>query len=142
KPPGTDRADSITLDPHKGMFLPYGTGCLLVRDGDQLRAAHTTGAEYLQDLPDVGLPNYAEHSPELSRGFRGLGIWLPLQLHGQAAFEHALDEKLDLARHAYNRLQQIDGIELPWDPELSVVAFRHPDSARVLDEVNASKRVF
>src|SRR5207248_545959 len=138
---GIERADSITLDPHKGMFLPYGSGCLIVRDGERLRAGHAAGAEYLQDLPDVGLPNYAEYSPELSRAFRGLRIWLPLQLHGAEAFAHALDEKLDLARHAYGRLAQSD-FELPWEPELSVVAFHHPDGPRILDEVNGSQRVF
>ena len=139
---GIERADSITLDPHKGMFLPYGSGCLVVRDGAVLRQAHTAGAEYLQDLPDVGLPNYAEYSPELSRAFRGLRIWLPLQLHGTQAFADALDEKLDLAGHAYDRLQQSHDFELPWEPELSVVAFHHPDGPRILDEVNASRRVF
>ena len=139
---GIQRADSITLDPHKGMFLPYGSGCLIVRDGSLLKQAHTAGAEYLQDLPDVGLPNYAEYSPELSRAFRGLRIWLPLQLHGTAAFTNALDEKLDLARHAYDRLQHTQLFELPWEPELSVVAFHHPDGPRILDEVNASRRVF
>ena len=139
---GIDRADSITLDPHKGMFLPYGTGCLVVRDGAALKRAHTAGAEYMQDLSDVGLPNYAEYSPELSRGFRGLRIWLPLQLHGAAAFTEALDEKLDLARHAHDRLQQTEEFELPWEPELSVVAFHHRDGARILDEVNRSRRVF
>ena len=140
---GIARADSITLDPHKGMFLPYGSGCLLVRAGHRLKDAHTAGAEYLQDLPDVGLPNYAEYSPELSRAFRGLRIWLPLQLHGVHAFTQALDEKLDLARHAYDRLRDSDAdFELPWEPELSVVAFHHPDGPRILEEVNASQRVF
>ena len=47
---GIERADSIAFDPHKGMFLPYGTGCLLARDGEALRRAHHLGAEYLQDL--------------------------------------------------------------------------------------------
>ncbi|MBV8303853.1 MAG: aminotransferase class V-fold PLP-dependent enzyme [Acidimicrobiia bacterium] len=139
---GVERADSITLDPHKGMFLPYGSGCLIVRDGALLKNAHTADAEYLQDLPDVGLPNYAEYSPELSRAFRGLRIWLPLQLHGVEAFSTALDEKLGLARHAYDRLQQSGDFELPWEPELSVVAFHHPEVPRILDEVNSSKRVF
>jgi aromatic-L-amino-acid decarboxylase len=139
---GIERADSITLDPHKGMFLPYGSGCLLVREGRYLREAHTAGAEYLQDLPDLGLPNYAEYSPELSRAFRGLRLWLPMQLHGVQAFADALDEKLDLARQAYERLQHVDGLHLPWEPELSVVAFHHPDGPRILDEVNASRRVF
>jgi aromatic-L-amino-acid decarboxylase len=139
---GIERADSITLDPHKGMFLPYGSGCLLVRDGEKLRAAHRAGAEYLQDLPDVGLPNYAEYSPELSRAHRGLRVWLPLQLHGTPAFREALDEKLDLTRHAYERLRQLDGVELPWEPDLSVVAFHLPDGDGVLRQVNASRRVF
>jgi len=141
---GIERADSITLDPHKGMFLPYGTGCLIVRDGTKLRDAHRAGAEYMQDLPDIGLPNWAEYSPELSRAFRGLRLWLPLQLHGVQAFTDALDEKLDLTRHAYERLKTIDGIELPWDPDLTVVAFHLPDhdGPSVLQQVNKSQRVF
>jgi aromatic-L-amino-acid decarboxylase len=139
---GVQRADSITLDPHKGMFLPYGSGCLIVRDGGALKRAHTAGAEYMQDLVDVGLPNYAEYSPELSRAFRGLRIWLPLQLHGSQAFEEALDEKLDLARHAHRRLEHSEQFELPWAPELSVVAFHHPDGPQILRTVNASRRVF
>src|SRR5205085_10387593 len=74
---GIERADSITLDPHKGMFLPYGCGSLLVRDAAALRAAHHVGAaHYLQDLTGDGLPNFSEYSPELSRGFRGLRVWL------------------------------------------------------------------
>jgi aromatic-L-amino-acid decarboxylase len=139
---GIQRADSITLDPHKAMFLPYGSGCLIVRHGEHLKAAHTSDAEYLQDLPDVGLPNYAEYSPELSRAFRGLRLWLPLQLHGPNAFADALDEKLDLAQHAYDRLQHVEGMDLPWEPELSVVAFHHADGPRILQHVNASRRVF
>jgi aromatic-L-amino-acid decarboxylase len=139
---GIERADSITLDPHKAMFLPYGTGCLLVREGRKLKAAHTAGAEYMQDLGDVGLPNYADYSPELSRELRGLRIWLPLQLHGQQAFERALDEKLDLAAHAYAELKTIETLDLPWEPQLTVVPFRHPDGARVLAQVNDAKRVF
>ena len=80
---GIERSDSVTLDPHKGLFLPYGTGALVVRDGEALRDAHFEGAAYLQDLPPSGeLPNYSEHSLELSREFRGLRVWFPLRLHG------------------------------------------------------------
>ena len=152
---GIERADSITLDPHKAMFLPYGTGCLLVREGRRLREAHDVHeAEYLQDLADdADTPNFADLSPELSRDFRGLRVWLPLKLHGLAAFRDALDEKLDLTRVLYEGIRDAPGIVVPWDPELSVVAFRlEPEGATpeqlelatrdLLEGINASKRVF
>jgi aromatic-L-amino-acid decarboxylase len=144
---GIERADSITLDPHKGMFLPYGTGSLVVRDGARLREAHFVGAAYLQDFPpEDELPNFTEYSPELSRDFRGLRVWFPLVLHGVDAFREALDEKLDLARLLYEELSTIPELELPWEPELTVVPFRLRDGSdaadrRLLDLINASKRV-
>jgi aromatic-L-amino-acid decarboxylase len=145
---GIERADSISLDPHKGMFLPYGTGCLLVRDGERLRAAHHVGGEYLQDLGAAErIPNFADYSPELSRDFRGLRVWLPLQLHGVDAFRAALDEKLDLARVVGDGLRDIPAIDVPWEPPLSIVAFRLAGGARddasrrLLEQVNASRRV-
>ena len=146
---GIEDASSITLDPHKGMFLPYGTGCLIVREGHKLRAAHHAKAEYLQDLSGEGLvPNFMEYSPELSREFRGLRVWLPLNLHGVEAFREALDEKLDLARLFYDAMRETDGVETPLEPELSVVPFRVAGdegggaTRRLLERINASKRVF
>ena len=148
---GIERADSITLDPHKAMFLPYGTGALLVRDGARLRDAHTVHADYLQDLAQEDeIPNFTDYSPELSRDFRGLRLWLPIKLHGLRAFRDALDEKLDLTRFLYDELRQVDGLELPWPPEVTVVAFRFARNRRdsddltreLLDRINASKRVF
>jgi aromatic-L-amino-acid decarboxylase len=148
---GIDRADSITVDPHKGLFLPYGTGALIVRDGERMRAAHSIGAHYLQDLPgEVDIPNFSEYSIELSRSFRGLRVWLPLRLHGVAAFRAALDEKLDLARHLYEALAATPRLEVPWEPELTVVPFRYVPSSgdadaanrKLLERINASKRVF
>jgi len=148
---GIERADSIVLDPHKGLFLPYGTGALLVRDGPALRAAHRVGAHYLQDLaPEGEIPNFADYSPELSRDFRGLRVWLPIKLHGLGAFREALDEKLDLARLLYQALQSTPGFQLPWEPELTVVAFcyqpRRGDAnhfnQRLLERINASRRIF
>jgi aromatic-L-amino-acid decarboxylase len=145
---GVEAADSITVDPHKGLFVPHGTGALLVREREHLLRAHA-GDEphYLQDLvsPDA-VPSFADLSPELTRDFRGLRVWLPLHLHGVGAFRDALDEKLDLARHAYEQLRAIPELELPWEPDLSIVAFRHrrgdEASRRLLDRVNASRRVF
>jgi aromatic-L-amino-acid decarboxylase len=148
---GIDEAHSITLDPHKGMFLPYGTGSLLVREGARLRDAHQVGAEYLQDLaPEGDIPNFADYSPELSRDFRGLRVWLPLMLHGVDAFRAALDEKLDLTRSLYESLAGEPGFDVPREPDLSVVAFRYRPSTgdaddfnrRLLKRINGSGRVF
>jgi aromatic-L-amino-acid decarboxylase len=145
---GIEDADSVTLDPHKGLFLPYGTGALVVRDGETLRAAHHVSADYLQDLAPAGeLPNYSEYSPELSREFRGLRVWMPLQLHGVGAFREALDEKLDLAASLYERLAGMPELEVPWAPQLTTVAFRlagadDAANAAFLDRINAGKRVF
>ena len=144
---GIDTGDTITLDPHKGLFLPYGCGCLLARDGDALRRAHQVDAHYLQDLADTrGIPNFADHSPELTRDFRGLRVWLPLHLHGLAAFRNALDEKLDLARIVYEGLAAEDRFDV-WEPPLSIVPFRlrgrdDEVNRELLERINNSGRMF
>lgn len=123
---GIERADSIVLDPHKGLFLPYGTGCLLVRDLDTLRRSNGSGGDYLPGMQsDPDFIDSCTISPELSRGYRGLGVWLPIKLHGLAAFRAALDEKLDLAQWATEALRQNPDIEIVAAPQLSLVAFRH-----------------
>jgi aromatic-L-amino-acid decarboxylase len=145
---GIEAADSIVLDPHKGLFLPYGTGVLLVRDVAPLGAAHSGGGSYLQDLDgDQGLPDFGALGPELTREFRGLRVWLPLRLHGVAAFRDALDEKLTLARDAYRDLAADPRLDVPWAPDLSVVAFRLRDGGddanlRLLARINADGRIF
>lgn len=153
---GLDRADSITLDPHKGMFLPYGTGSLLVRDGMALKRAHAVreGADYLPAMQDSAeFVDFCEISPELSRGFRGIRVWLPLKLLGAEPFRGALDEKLDLTRWATEQLRSTPGIEIVAEPQLSVVAFRlHPAAEgetainrlnqEFLNRVNRRKRVY
>jgi aromatic-L-amino-acid decarboxylase len=155
---GIEAADSITFDPHKGMFLPYGTGCLLVRDGERLRAAHHMHAPYLQDFEALDRagepPSPTEYGPELSRDFRGLRLWLPLVLHGAGAFRRALTEKLDLALRLHDGLVAADvPIEIVDAPQLSTVTWRAPRhagetlahwnarNATMLARVNARNRV-
>ncbi len=148
--PEIEECDSITLDPHKGMFLPYGTGCLLVKDPESLRRAHSMDAEYLHDVRAQESANFSDLSPELSRDFRGLRIWLPLVLHGVSAFRDAIEEKLMLTRWAYDRLKEDSRFEILDEPQLSVVAFRlkgeGPDADRLNEDlqrrVNARGRVF
>ena len=123
---GLELADSITLDPHKGLFLPFGTGSLLVRDRDTLKRAHSgEDAAYLPTMQDdPAFVDFCQISPELSRDFRGLRVWLPLKMHGIQPFRQALDEKLDLAAWATAELKTTPGIEIIAEPQLSIVAFR------------------
>jgi len=140
---GIDRADSITFDPHKGMFLPYGTGALLVRDRETLRAAHQADAPYLQDFGrDGGLPpSPMDFGPELSRDYRGLRVLLPLQLHGASAFRSALEEKLVLAQRLADAVRAVPTLELVDDPQLSIVPFRPKRrDAEALEAWNARSR--
>ena len=129
---GIERADSITFDPHKGMFLPYGTGCLLVRRLQTLRAAHPSQGDYLQDFEAFErrgeVPAPADIGPELSRDYRGLRLWLPLMLHGAAAFRKALSEKLELAALIDEGLEALIARGLPIEQvdraQLSLSTFR------------------
>jgi aromatic-L-amino-acid decarboxylase len=149
---GLERADSLTLDPHKGLFLPYGTGALLVRDGAALKAVHGTGASYLPSAADEEFYDPAQYGPDLSRGFPGLRVWLTVQLYGTARLRAALAEKRALAVWAAERLAATPRIVLAAPPQLSLLAFRLDapgappavqDAAtrRLLERVNARGRV-
>lgn len=140
---GIELADSISLDPHKSLFVPYGTGSLVVRDAESLRRAHSSTADYMPQMQaERDLVDFCEISPELSRDFRGLRIWLPFKMFGIAPFVQQLDEKLDLTLRATEELRKIAGIEIVAEPQLSIVAFRlaKPDLGR--EELNALNRDF
>lgn len=143
---GITGADSIALDPHKSMFLPFGTGVLLVRDQGRLRAAHAGHGDYLQDLDRDTWPDVADLGPELTRGYRGLRLWLPLHLHGVDAFRRELDEKLDLSAQVHQALSTNPNLEVPLTPDLTVSVFRSPhgDAAteRLLARINGTRRAY
>ena len=134
---GLPRADSLTLDPHKGMFLPYGTGALLVRDGAALRAVHGMSAGYLPGTPDPeAFYDPSQYGPELSRGFPGLRIWMCLKVFGAARFRAALAEKRALAVQAADRIAALPGIVMAAPPQLSLFAFYATRPGAALDEEN------
>ena len=151
---GLELADSMVLDPHKSLFLPYGTGCVLVRDGEALRRAHTVRADYMPPMQeDPELVDFCEISPELSRPFRGLRAWLPIKLHGIGPFRDALQEKLELSDWIHDRLCEIEDVEIVAAPQLSVTAWRWVpegiDDGRLDDlnqellrRINARQRVY
>ena len=142
---GITRADSIAVDPHKGLSMPFGLGALLVRDEAHLIDANQGRGAYLGDEDHYsGIRDIAALGPELSRPFRALQMWLPLHLHGIAPFRQAMDTTLDLAEHSYHRLSGIDGLETPWRPDLSVVAFGFADDEvgrQALEAVNRDRVV-
>ena len=120
---GVERADSLVIDPHKGMFLPYGVGAVLVKDVDALNRSHSYTANYMQDatVPDEYSP--ADLSPELTKHYRGLRMWLPMQLFGIEPFRAALEEKWQLALYFREQIA-LHGFEVGPVPELSVVIYR------------------
>ncbi len=143
---GIDQFDSVTLDAHKSLFMPFGIGGLLVRDGDALVEAHAGSGSYLRDTVDIeGLPHFYSLGPELTRPFRGLPVWLGLHLHGVAAFRGELDRMLDLAERARTELDQIARVVVVGSPDLSVVVFRSVhgdvDTEVLLDHINKDGEV-
>lgn len=137
---GLPLADSLTLDPHKGMFLPYGTGALLVRDGAALRAVHSSTAGYLPENQDE-FYDPAEYGPDLSRGFPGLRVWLTVKTFGAAKYRAAVAEKRELAVWAAGEVAGIPGIVMDAPPQLSLFAFHMEGrTLRTLDAQNEATR--
>jgi glutamate/tyrosine decarboxylase-like PLP-dependent enzyme len=125
---GIARSDSMILDPHKGLFIPFGTGIVLVREGRHLLDAYYARGAYMQDLKASEAhheQSAADLSPELTRPFRGLRLWLPLKIAGIAPFRAALEEKLLLAEYAWERLQAMPAFDVGPQPDLSITAFRY-----------------
>ncbi len=122
---GIERSDSFVVDPHKGLFLPYGSGAVIVRDKRHILAANSYQANYMQDALQDDELDPASLSPELTKHFRGLRIWMPLKLFGLKPFRAALTEKVYLARYFHQHIQQIPGFEVGPFPDISVVLFRY-----------------
>ena len=133
---GIERSDSAVLDPHKGLFLPYGAGIVVVRDGSALAESNSYTGHYMQDaVRDPGEVSPADLSPELSRHFRALRMWLPLMSVGTAPFSAALEEKLLLARYFREQAAAL-GFEVGPEPDLSIVTFRWVPRGADQDEAN------
>ena len=147
---GIEKSDSVAIDPHKGLFLPYGIGMILVKNQKQLNATHFYQANYMQDtLSATEEPSPADLSPELTKHFRGLRMWLPLKLHGVKPFIYCLEEKLLLTRYFYQEIKKL-GFETGPEPELSVVTYRYIPSRgdansfnkKLIEAVQRDGRVF
>lgn len=135
---GIEKSDSVVLDPHKSLFLPYGSGAVVIRDAAHLDTFRFQ-APYLLDAAQKEV-SPSERSIELTRHFRGMRLFLPLLLHGTEAFAAALEEKWWLARYLQDELGRWNDIEVGPEPELSTMCFRYRPEGRTDEEVDALNR--
>jgi glutamate/tyrosine decarboxylase-like PLP-dependent enzyme len=138
---GIGRADSVTLDPHKWLFVPFECGCLLAREPARLVEAFRILPEYLRDVETDGVEvNFADYGEQLTRYTRAFKVWLPVQYFGLGAIRSAIDTGINLAAHAEQRLREDPDFEILSPAQLGVVCFRaHPaglDDAAALDRLN------
>lgn len=124
---GIERADSITVDPHKWLFQPYEMGCLLVRDRRRLRDAYILVPEYLKDTesPDEGHVNFYDYGVQLTRGFRALKLWMSLKVFGLQAFSDAVADGIHQAELAADLLRENPHWQIVTGPQLGVLNFRY-----------------
>ena len=146
---GIEKADSLIIDPHKGLFLPYGVGAVLIKDSAAVLHSNYYTANYMQDgAQEEMLKSPANVSPELTKHFRGLRVWLPLQMHGIEPFIACLEEKLLLVQYFRNQLEEL-GFCLGPTPDLSVSYFWYPfetdadeKNNQLMDEIHDDGSVF
>ena len=134
---GLERADSVTLDAHKWLYLPKACGVVLVRRREDLHGALAHEEDYIpHERPEHHM---VDITLEYSRPFRALKLWLAFRAHGADAIRAAIERNLGQARLLYDEVSRHDDLEtLCGPPSLSVVPFRHvPAGVADLDEHNA-----
>ncbi len=137
---GMDRADSIAFDLHKWLYLPYDVGAVLVRDPEAHRRPFSVSAAYLARLPRGAGPidrDPGTLSPELSRGFRGLKVWMLLKEHGISKYARLIEQNVSQAKYLAALVHRHSELELLAPVPLNVVCFRYSRAPRDrLDAIN------
>ena len=134
---GMALADSVTLDPHKWLYQPFECGSLLVKDGALLRRAFEIAPDYLKDLEIASREvNFADLGMQQTRMCRAIKVWMSLKYFGVESFRLAIDNAMDLARRAEERIKASHEFELLSPVTLSVVCFRRrvPDADEATHE--------
>jgi glutamate/tyrosine decarboxylase-like PLP-dependent enzyme len=126
---GLDRADSVTVDPHKWFFQAYDIGGLVVRRRDDLlRTFHSAPEYYASNRPEDEPLNWYQYSLEGTRRFRALKLWMSWKHLGTSGLGSLVERTMDLAAYLAARVREAGDFDMAADPELSVVCFRHlPD---------------
>jgi aromatic-L-amino-acid decarboxylase len=124
---GLERADSLVLDPHKWLFLPYDIGCLFVRRPGVLTEAFRMRPEYLADVRSIDAEvSFGDRSLELTRRSRGLKLWLMFRVYGAARLRTAITRGIALSEHAQTRLEADPRWEVITPAQLGIVTFTSP----------------
>lgn len=122
---GIERADSVTLDPHKWLFVPFECGCLLVRDPNRLKAAFQIFPEYLADAQSGHeAVNFADYGEQLTRYSRAIKVWMSVQYFGTDAIRDAIERGTMLARRLEQRVRETPELEIVSPAHFGIVCFR------------------
>lgn len=121
---GMERADSVTIDPHKWLFTPLDCAAVLYRNPELPRAAHRQNAHYLEAAHSEGSNNPSDFAVHLTRRARGIPLWASLIANGTDAYVAGVERCLTLASYAAKRIDSTDQLEVALEPQLSVVLFR------------------
>jgi glutamate/tyrosine decarboxylase-like PLP-dependent enzyme len=123
---GIELADSLSLDPHKWLFQPFETGCVLVREARWLKETFHVQPEYLKDSePGEEEINYRDHGIQLTRSFRALKLWMSLKTFGVEAFRRAIEHGIAMAELAEKLLRESGMWEIVTPAQLAIVSFRY-----------------
>jgi len=132
---GIDKADSITVDPHKWFFQPYEMGCLIVRNAKWLRTTFTEKPEYLKDVEgNESEINFFDHGIQLTRRFRALKFYMSIKTYGLGHFREAITYNIDLAIALEDKLRKSDQWEIVAPASIGIINFRYNPIAKKLDE--------
>ena len=139
---GIERADSLTLDPHKWLFVPFECGCLLARDPQRLKAAFQIFPEYLADVQgEHQAVNFADYGEQLTRYSRALKVWMSVRYFGTDAIRDAIDRGAMLARRLEQRIRETPRLEVVSPARFGIVCFRvRPDGAADGPELECPQR--
>lgn len=123
---GIERADSITIDPHKWMFSPYDCGAVIYKKPQLAKEAHSQQGSYLDIFKDEGAHGFnpTDYQIQLTRRVRGLPLWFSLATHGTDSYKIAVERGLELAQIAGKMIEENPNVELVREPSLSCVLFR------------------
>ncbi|MBT7614090.1 MAG: aminotransferase class V-fold PLP-dependent enzyme, partial [Rhodospirillaceae bacterium] len=141
---GMERADSIALDPHKWLSVPFDCGCVLVRDRQNLRNCFSLTPAYIRSASEIGddLGSPHEYSFQLTRAFRALKVWSTLSHVGARAFRETVSRHNTIATQLAKIVEESDDLELLAPSSLSIVCFRYAPPALAGDNerLNAVNR--